>query len=107
ASTADHTGPLTHPFFVNSNLLTAASLKTHADPALENVIVLSCANISLNNSSLPRGILYHSAQKDMPMRRCSFFPSSIRPQNVYTLKPFGPSDIKKIYSNLDKELKEK
>lgn len=102
-STADHTGPVTHPFFMNSNLLIAASLMEHSDPLLQNVIVLSCANISANNSSLPRGLLYHTAQKGAPMRRACFFPSSVRPTCLYELQSYQPSDIEKLEHALEGE----
>ena len=53
-STADHHGPITHPFFVNSHLAQSiANTQSH----LNNIFVFSCGGISLNNSSFPRGIL--------------------------------------------------
>jgi len=102
-STADHTGPVTHPFFVNSNLLTAASQMEHSDPVLQNIVVLSCANISVDNHTLPRGLLYHTAQKEAPMRRTCFYSSNTRPPAVYTLPAYQPAQIEKIYKTLESD----
>lgn len=100
-STADHTGPLTHPFFLNADLLTAASFLTHSDPVLQNIIVLTCANISVDNHSLPRGLLYHSAQEDAPMKRMAFLSANTRPPSVYALRPYGMADLEKMKQALE------
>ena len=42
-STADHLGPISHPFFLNSNLIAIAPYFENKDPLLNNVIVLACA----------------------------------------------------------------
>ena len=55
-STADHHGPLTHPFFSNSALMLSVAYSARG---YSNVIVLPCAGISLDNSSFPRGFLMH------------------------------------------------
>lgn len=57
ASTADHHGPITHPFFVNSHLAQSFANKKNL---LNTIFVFSCGGISLNNSSFPRGILFHN-----------------------------------------------
>ncbi len=61
-STAAHHDPATHPFFVSHILAEAEAARARKHG---NVIVLSCAGISLNNSSFPRGLLVH----DMNGRR--------------------------------------
>ncbi|HRH23156.1 MAG TPA: hypothetical protein PK295_00815 [Candidatus Magasanikbacteria bacterium] len=58
-STADHHGPITHPFFVNSHLAQSLANQKHQ---LKNIFVFSCGGVSLNNSSVPRGILFHDAE---------------------------------------------
>lgn len=55
-STAAHHDFATHPFF--ANYLIAAGY-ANKDAGLTIVPVLSCAGISLNNSSFPRGLLLH------------------------------------------------
>lgn len=101
-STADHLGPLTHPFFVNSNLLSAATISTHSDPVLKNLIVLGCANVSYNNSSFPRGLLFNSfSNNQFELRRLAFLPSKPDPAIVYSIGPYDSEAIKRIYASLD------
>lgn len=100
-STADHMGPLTHPFFVNSNLLTVASLLSHPDSVLKNIIVLGCANVSYNNSSFPKGLLFHSCiNKKLTQQRLSFLPSKPDRQVVYSISTFNAESLKKVYKEL-------
>ena len=54
-STSDHHGLLCHSFFLNFNLLRAAS------PPDEPVISLTCGGTSFSNSSYPRGLLFHDS----------------------------------------------
>ncbi len=96
-STADHHGPICHPFFINSNLLTAAPHFEKSDPYLKNVIVLACGNVSLNNSSFPRGLLFNTFYNGrIETRRLSFFPAGDRLCPVYNFRGFSSSDIKKV-----------
>lgn len=55
-STADHHGPLCHPFFLHGHLAQALANK---ECGLDHLIVLACSGISLNNSSFPRGVFFH------------------------------------------------
>jgi hypothetical protein len=97
-STDDHHGPICHPFFLNANLITAA---TQADSNLENIIVLSCANVSLNNSSFPRGLLFHSDIGDTSeLHRLSFFPAKDNPCSVYGLRGYTQKDLNRVKSFL-------
>lgn len=101
-STADHTGPITHPFPLNSNLLTSAAISTHSDPDLENVIVLSCANISVDNLDFPRGIFFHNYKnRKLQTHRLGFYTSNHRPPSVYTLPAFTKNEVNKIYHLID------
>lgn len=100
-STADHMGPLTHPFFVNSNLLTVAPLISRPDSVLKNIVVLGCANVSYNNSSFPKGLLFHSyVNKTLTQQRLSFLPSKPDKQVVYSIPAFNSESLKKVYGDL-------
>ena len=100
-STADHHGPLTHPFFMNSNLLTAAPFFEHSDPLLKNVIVLACGSISLNNSSWPRGLLFNSyAKGKIQTQKLSFFPAKDRLCPVFNYRSFTAEDLARTKSGL-------
>src|SRR5581483_7014348 len=95
-STADHHGPVTHPFFVNSNLLTAAPFFEHSDSVLKNVIVLACGSVSLNNSSWPRGLLFNTYTKDkIQTQKLSFFPAKDRLCPVFNYRAYTKEDIER------------
>lgn len=109
-STADHLGPITHPFFVNSNLLTAVAMHTHSEPTLKFVPVLACANVSLNNSSFPRGLLFNS-YKDNPeqaihMHRLSFLPSNAHSHSAYNFRAYTKDEVVKVEKRIQELLKE-
>ncbi|MCX6779923.1 MAG: hypothetical protein NT034_01950, partial [Candidatus Magasanikbacteria bacterium] len=107
-STADHTGPITHPFFVNSNLLIAASILNHHDIDLQNILVLSCARVSVDNSSFPRGLFFHNyLNEKLETHRLAFFSGNTRPPLVYNLRPYGREELEQIYSTLNKKLAKK
>ncbi len=96
-STADHHGPICHPFFVNANLLLAAPYQEINDPDLQYVIVLACASISFRNSSFPRGLLFHNAASaGLPVERVAFFPASIRACPAFNWQAYTKAEIEEI-----------
>ncbi len=100
-STADHLGPLSHPFFVNSNLLTAVTMLSHSDPLLKNIIVLGCANIAYNNSSFPRGLLFNNyINNQYILQRLTFLPAKPNPHIIYSMPSYNPDSLKKLYASL-------
>lgn len=103
-STTDHHGPICHPFFLNGNLISSAAFYEHPDPELSHLIVLSCSNVSLNNSSFPRGLLFHSNLKNtQDMQRLSFFPASDRLCPVYGYRPYTLLDLKRVKDEIRKK----
>jgi hypothetical protein len=100
-STADHVGPITHPFFLNANLLTGIASHTHTDPDLRYIIVLACANVSLNNSSFPRGLLFNTCKNDeLHPQRLSFLPSNSHSSSVYNFRPYTAEEITKVQKRI-------
>lgn len=96
-STTDHHGPICHPFFLNPNLVTAATFAEHPDPILKNVIVLSCANVSMANSSFPRGLLFTGANQGKTKSwELGFFPRESRGSRVYNFGAYTMDAIKKV-----------
>ncbi|MEK7617520.1 MAG: hypothetical protein AAB410_00045 [Patescibacteria group bacterium] len=95
-STAEHHGPLMHPFFVHSNLLAAHN-------GQENIIVLGVGNVSLNNSSYPRGLIFHS--KDGTKHHLPFFPSPERMFSVFGQRAFGQNDILKLQNLIQNKVR--
>ncbi len=107
-STADHHGPITSQFFLSSNLLASAPYFEHGDPVFENVIVLACANVSLNNSSFPRGLLYTSYANDkLNVMKVAFSPAADRLCPVYNFRPYTQNDIERAKKDLRQQEKEK
>ena len=93
-STADHHGPICTPFFLTSNIIASAPYNENGDPLLSNVIVLACANVSLNNSSFPRGLIFHGdMQKEHQLHQLSFFPASCRLCPVYNFHSYDQKDL--------------
>lgn len=104
-STTDHHGPLLHPFFINGNLAAAAPYFEMADPLLKYVIVLPCANISLNNSSYPRGLIFNSCKNGkITFHRIPFFPANMRLCPVYNFRPYTKEDIDRARQLLRSEI---
>lgn len=105
-STADHHGPLCHAFFITSNLLTAAPYIESDDPFLKNVIVLACANVSLNNSSFPRGLLFHShLEGKIQLNRLPFSPAADRLCPVFNYRAYTIHDIRRAKNSLNNMVK--
>ncbi|MDO8626175.1 MAG: hypothetical protein Q7K39_01805 [Candidatus Magasanikbacteria bacterium] len=107
-STSDHHGPLTHPFFLSSNLLNAVVALEANDPVLENIIVLACGSVSLDNSSFPRGLVFNSPLNSTnQLLRSAFFSSHERPSLVHLLRPYSKAELDKGKSSLDHYVKQK
>lgn len=103
ASTADHHGPLTSPFFVSPNLLLAIAAEEDAVCRQDFVTVLPGANVSLNNSSFPRGLLFHAADSktgELNMQRLSFLPSNSHAATLYGFRAYTADELKKIYAQI-------
>lgn len=103
-STSDHHGPICHPFSLSANLIAAAPYIGVDNSEIENNIVLSCANVSLNNSSFPRGLLFHSSVNGLAkLQQLSFFPAKERACPVYGLRAYTKADLnhtKKILNGM-------
>jgi hypothetical protein len=95
-STADHHGPVCHPSFLNANLLAATQTS-----ALENILVFSTANVSLNNSSVPRGLIFHNdGRHDTQIEQLSFFPASERQRPVFGMHAYAKTDLARLKKNV-------
>ena len=98
-STADHHGPICHPFWLDANLVTALPYTETADRVLENIIVLSCANVSLNNSSFPRGLIFHSNNVEK-LHTIPFFPAQDRAATMYGFRSYTRADLIRVKNDL-------
>lgn len=99
ASTADHMGPVVHPFFLSSNLLSALPQIVRPQADLHSVVVFACASVSLENSSFPRGLVYHSKNSDTE-QKLPFFSTHIRPSIISHLPAYGQDEMRKVKKSL-------
>lgn len=107
-STADHHGPITHSFFLNPNLVCAAASAEDPECKEEFIITFPCANISFNNSSFPRGILYHAMNRQgrLDMGRLAFVSAKNRQATLYGSPAYTREDIKRVYADIDRQVTE-
>lgn len=96
-STTDHHGPISHSYFLNTNLVQALNCMDGKDPEINNVITLSCSNISLNNSSYPRGILFQARTNNhTETRKLPFLPAADRLCPVYDYRAYTEIDMQRV-----------
>lgn len=106
-STNDHHGPLNSPDFLNAHVLGSLVKEQDTDPLFQNVLVLSCANISLNNCSFPRGLQFHAENKDgeLKAQRLSFLPSNAHAAATYRFRAYTIDEVKKVRKALQDKVK--
>jgi len=107
-STADHHGPITHPFWVNANIISSLPYYTNNDPDIRYLVVLSFASISVNNASAyPRGILFHGGMNGAgSMIRLPLLPDKLKMNVVYGTRPFTNDEVLRAKADLAKKQKE-
>lgn len=100
--TADHHGPITHPDFVNSNLLNSFALQNSLSTTRKNLIILSVANVSFDNFSFPRGHLFHShVNNEVVMNKLPFFGYKIHSYSVFNFPAYTEEILKQMKRRLD------
>lgn len=105
-STADHHGPLMHPYFLNSNLVNAFQSQQQ-NKNLPCVIALSCASVSLNNSTFPRGLIYNTNKEGVAsIRKLSFLPSNMHASALYNFRAYNSAELNKVISFVNKDVRE-
>lgn len=107
-STADHHGPITHPFFVNSNIISALPYFENADSDIKYLIDFSFASISANNSSFPRGICFHGGEEGTEkFIRIPVIPDKLKMSVVYGLRSINSEDVNKAITEITKKERSK
>lgn len=105
-STADHHGPLTHPFFVNSNIISALPYADYNDPDIRFLIVFSFATVSLNNSSFPRGITFHGGMNGSGnFIRLPILPDRLKMGVVHGMRGISKDDLARTHNELNRRQK--
>lgn len=104
-STADHHGFIDHPFWVNSNIISALPMVASDNPDLRHLVVFSFASVSLNNASaFPRGVEFHGGWGNFV--RLPLLPDKLKMGVVYATRGFGVKDIELAKSAIGRLTKE-
>ncbi len=92
-ATTDHHGPLSEPGMVNSNIHEALPY-LEGDEIVKNIIVLGCANVSFDNESFPRGLLFHGDPNHvLTTNQLTFYPRSVRARPVINFPAYTAENI--------------
>lgn len=104
-STIDHHGPIDHPFFVNTNLISAIPFIEDYRRGVDNLIVFSFASVSVNNASAyPRGILFHGGENgEGEMIRLPILPDKVKMGVVYGMRPMTREELDRALQSLEKK----
>jgi hypothetical protein len=99
-TTTDHHGPLSEPGMVNSNIHEAIPyLNDNND--LKNIIVLGCANVSFDNDTFPRGLLFHSKASGETENQLAFFPRAVRPCPVIFYPSYTITHLENAHKRIE------
>lgn len=101
-STADHHGPIDHPFWVNANIISALPIVERQDALMRYLVVFSFASVSVNNASAyPRGILFHGGVKGVGKSlRLPILPDKVKMGVVYGMRPYTREELQKAEQQL-------
>jgi hypothetical protein len=100
-TTTDHHGPMSEGTIVNSNLHEALPY-LNGDETIKNIIVLGCANVSFDNETFPRGLLFHSKSPNgVILNQLAFYPRAVRPCPVIFFPAYTAENIQNAYNRID------
>jgi hypothetical protein len=104
-TTTDHHGPLSESSMVNSNIHEALPY-LNGDNLIKNIIVLGCSNVSFDNSSFPRGLLFHGTQ-NTTTNQLTFYPRSVRPCPLIYYPAYTTQNLEITYKRIEDYQREK
>jgi len=100
-TTTDHHGPMSEAAMVNSNIHEALPY-LNGDESIKNIIVLGCANVSFDNETFPRGLLFHSkGPQGVTLNQLAFYPRAVRPCPVIYYPAYTNENIQNAYTRID------
>ncbi|MFA4872365.1 MAG: hypothetical protein WC659_00320 [Patescibacteria group bacterium] len=101
-STADHHGPIDHPFWVNSNIISGIPLFEKKFNSAKYLVVFSFASVSVNNlSAYPRGIEFHGGVNGSSnIIKLPILPDKLKMSVVYGTRAFTRDDLEKTHHEL-------
>lgn len=100
-TTSDHHGPLSEPSMVSCNIHEALPY-LNGDDVIKNIMVLGCANVSFDNTTFPRGLLFHSVDNtNLLLNQLTFYSRAVRPCPVIYYPAYTTANLdeakKRIY----------
>ncbi|MGI0060772.1 MAG: hypothetical protein ACREBJ_13500, partial [Nitrosotalea sp.] len=105
-TTTDHHGPLSEPGMVNSNIHEALPY-LKGKKSINNIIVLGCANVSFDNESFPRGLLFHSYKNDTLINnQLVFYPRAVRPFPVVYYPAYVAQNLENAKKRIENWVRE-
>lgn len=100
-STAQHFSSVSHTRTLNSALQIALPYFEDTTEATNNVLILSCANISFDNPWFPRGILMHSVHNnELVENQLAFFSRKVRPLPIRNHPGYTQETIAEIMAKV-------
>jgi hypothetical protein len=102
-STADHHAVIDHPYWVNSNIITALPFDARSGMSMRYVPVFSFASVSLNNASAhPRGIFLHGNGPCAKACGCvvPLYPDKMKMSVAYAVRPWTAGDVVNLCSDI-------
>ena len=100
-ATSDHHGPLSETGMVNANIHEALPY-LNGDNTIKNIITLGCANISFDNFSFPRCLLFHTREENgVTQNQIPFYPRSVRPCPVIYYPSYTMENIEHAIKRID------
>jgi hypothetical protein len=104
-STAEHHAMLTHPFWVNSCIISSLPLKTDNQKQYNFHVVFSFASVSMNNASAySRGIIFHGGMGADRSVTLPIFPDKYKMSAVYAMRSYNIEDIHKANKEVDRKV---
>lgn len=97
----EHHGAIGTSRPLNNALIAASPFLQSFDPEFSNNIIISCANISFNNWTYPRGFMFHTySNKGLLDGQISFFGHSVDALPLYNYKGFNADTLKNMRKSL-------
>ncbi|MBP9718588.1 hypothetical protein KBD59_04830 [Candidatus Gracilibacteria bacterium] len=107
-NTTDHHAIIGHPFFLNTNIITALPYPEMKRRSLKYLVTFSFASVSLNNASgFARGFLFHGGdQGEGPLIRLPLLPDKWKMRPVYGTPAYTRDDLAHARKQLMNKQKE-
>lgn len=99
-TTTDHHGPLSEPGMVNCNIHESIPY-LNGKKDLKNIIVLGCANVSFDNFTFPRGLLFHSKTTGETENQLAFFPRAVRPCPIIYYPSYTTAHLENAHKRIE------